>query len=160
MIRTEHEKNKRGKPRNVWQITFKGLLEAFKQFKEKDDVESIKIMIENFPNLSITFKKWGLFKEAGLEHRMLLYLMTGINATLRAWALDELLGTQAEEGENYRETIDGNIIYSSLFASHDKNIAKIIKQDSELNQLMKKMLKYHKEQHDRTEAFEKWWKKI
>jgi len=128
-------KSKRG-PRNAksYSLTFLGVVQIFLNWNNKKiETNEIIQIVDNYPDVGLlSFKKFPVFKKAGLESLAANYVAKGFFRAFRKWlTIQEYLKSGLVE-ENFETVIDRSIITDSIIIDKNKEFTEVCKNDSEL----------------------------
>lgn len=136
-FRTEPSE-KGGKERKIYSLTYKGLWLALNRNIGRNQEDMETIINTHFDKL-LTFKKWPLFKQAGIDKIILLFLEKGLwtlekQIYLTSRILPEYPIISFESEEAWRESVDTVILYPLIAdPSYVESFMAVCKSDKELS---------------------------
>lgn len=137
VLRTERS-NEEGKTKKIYSLTFLGVVQLFLNWNNKD-VETIDVVsvAKNYPNIGLlSFKKFPVFKKAGLEYLFGEYIKKGfLRAFRKGITLQKFLKPRRTE-ENLETMIDRNILTDSVIIEKNTFFIEVCKNDPELKQFI------------------------
>lgn len=153
---------KKGKDKKIYSLTLEGLLEVFYNWNNKtiagNDVLKI---IEDYKNIGwLCFKKFHLFKEAGLQNEMVQYIVDGFFYMFRRWMrLQEYIKAGFEKLDP-KIDIDRGILFDYLFIKQNMEIAKVCKSDLEINDFINAEFERRRKEFEAFKKVEQFWKDL
>lgn len=163
LIRREPCK-KGGKESKIYALTAKGLLNYFAY--ATNPWQKLETIITNFPDMCLTFKKWHLFKKAGLDRDMLDRLKFSIQSNLFTFKLVYMdlpikSPTEPAHIESMMKQIDRNVLVTDMVFTQNKALAKICRSDAELKRFVDTQLSSDIEDTEkymqRLQGWQAWW---
>lgn len=119
-------------------LTFLGIVQVFQNWNNKN-VETIDVasIAKNYQDIGLlSFKKFPVFKKAGLEYLIGKYIKKGFLSVFRRGInIQEYLKAGFEE-ENLKTIMDRSILVDSVIGDKNTFFIEVCKSDPELNQFI------------------------
>jgi DNA-binding PadR family transcriptional regulator len=167
LVRTEPSK-KGGKEKKIYAITLAGLLRVLRN-APVDDIEYYRKVISTHPRLLLTFEKWPVFKNAGLEEQALVYLVQGIQDFYAAATLYLIRGVPYLKGltkTKWKEYIDQLILLRPFMYERDRGrpldmkFLQVCRKDAKLREFIDQQLAMQEKQYKRLSHDKAEWEKL
>ena len=142
-------------------LTLAGLIVYL--MNNKDALKQIDEIAEVHDDKLLVFKKWQLFKAAGLREKMLSYIEDAIKAELMFIIVGRSLGLKVKtKREKLQEGFDMAVLYTPLFGEKEeaRSLIKIYKQDEELSSFIDKCFQMDFKEYERTLQVKKLWESM
>ena len=161
VVRTEASE-KGGKDKKIYSLTFLGMVQVFLNWNNKEvELKDVIKIAESYPDVGLlSFKKFPLFKKAGLTSLFAEYIKKGVFRAFRKWMrIQEYLKAGLVE-ENLETVIDRSIITDSIIIDKNKEFREVCKNDSDLKQFIEVDFKRRRVEFNAYEDAKKSWNKI
>jgi len=153
LVREEGAKN-----RKIFALTFKGLINSLLLPENRKKLPEI---IAKYPYWLLTFKKWNLFKQAGLEKLMLSYVELGVLNIFKM-----LVYSQKFFNKKYlitKETLklfDSQFLFVPVLFSENKKLAEVLKSDPDLRAFIEEEFEHQLKDFETLQDGKSWWDRI
>jgi DNA-binding PadR family transcriptional regulator len=169
LLRTEPSE-KGGKEKKIYAITLAGLLRVLKESVMRnvvpEDIDHFRRIINAHPELLLSFAKWPLFQQAGLEEKFLTYVLHGVLDFYLKSASYLLSGVPNLKHETARTYIDQLVLLRPFMYERERGrplnakFLQVCKQDNQLREFIDQQLALQQEQCRRLSHDVAEWKKL
>jgi len=145
-----------------YSFTFGGVISYFMVVIEPEEWKNIDKIAESYPNMLLTFKKWHLFKEAGLRNQILPHLRRAFESIQLFLMVTVLARTPAALGDKkLRLMLDGMVLFIPLLVEGEEREAlmRLYKKDGELRKFIDRSFGVYEKNYERLQNAKTSWMK-
>lgn len=138
------EKGKRNAKK--YSFTFGGVISYLMLGITPEEFQNIDKVAESYPDMLLTFKKWHLFKEAGLHHQITRYLQLALESTKLFLQMAILAPEPTKIGDKkLRLMLDGEVLFIPLLLQGKEREALmcLYRNDEELSKFINRLFRVY-----------------